>query len=220
MTPRMQRLVAIGGLVFVVLVAASIVVSPNPPDAHASVTKVVSYYHNHRHGVLVESILITLAVFVGVFFFWYLREHLSTNGTNRSLATAGFAGALLFAASGGIAAGTDVALSDAANHVDPAVMQMLSVLQTDLANPLTDAGVAVFLFATGIVLIRGGSLPRWLGWVGVVFAVASLTPFQLSLPAIGLWILIACIVMLVRPRQPQLEFESITVATVEAVELP
>ena len=42
------------------------------------------------------------------------------------------------------------------------VTQTLSVLSEDFFFPFL-AGIAVFMFATGICVLRHGGLPRWLG---------------------------------------------------------
>ena len=197
----LKRWVAIAGLLFVIIVVVSgAVVGPMPPGSHASAAKVVAFYMHHKTGVQVSAYLLELAVFVGLFFFWYLRELVSTIPANRRLATFGFSGAVLFAVSGGLAGTFKWMAADAVTHVNPGTMQTLGVLQNDGTTFITGVGQAVFLVATGIVLIRSGILPRWLGWVGVVFGVVALAlPVIGPVPA-GLWVLIASIVILVRER--------------------
>jgi hypothetical protein len=46
--------------------------------------------------VRAEAYLLELAVFVGVFFFWYVRDLVTTVEANRRLATIGFAGVVIF----------------------------------------------------------------------------------------------------------------------------
>ncbi len=152
-------------------------------------------------GSRVNAYLIGFAVFIGIFFFWYLRDLVATVETNRRLATVGFAGALIFAVSGGLDASVFWASQDAVGHVDPATMQTLNVLQLDGATFLAGPGIAVFLIATGIALIRSGVLAKWLGWVGVALGVVALAlPAAFGpLPA-GLWILVASIVILATSR--------------------
>jgi hypothetical protein len=61
--------------------------------------------------------------------------------------------------------------------------------------------VALFLIASGAAVLRSdGRLPTWVAWVGIVLGVVSLVAvLDLGLPAVGLWLLIVCITMLVRP---------------------
>jgi hypothetical protein len=203
MTPdaRAQRWLGIAGLGFVVLFVISFLTPPATPSSHASAAKVIAYYHQHKAVLVVSAYAIELAVFEGLFFLWYLRDRLRADPANKALANIAFAGAVVFAVSGGLAAGITLSLTDAVDHVDPTVMQTLNVLQNDLGNFMSSAGGAVFLAATGIALIRTATLPRWLGWVGVVLAAASLVIPGIGAPAAGLWILIASIVMLVLARQ-------------------
>jgi len=79
-------------------------------------------------------------------------------------------------------------------------MQTLNVLQNDFPGAVASVGAALFLLATGIALIRSGALPRWLGWVGVVFGVLTLV-LRLGPIGAGLWVLLASIVILLRANQ-------------------
>lgn len=49
--------------------------------------KAVTYFHDHETAAGVSGHLIVLAVFVGVPFFWYFRNLISTNSSTRQLAT-------------------------------------------------------------------------------------------------------------------------------------
>jgi hypothetical protein len=194
---RGQRWLGIAGLVFVVLLVASFFIPPATPNEHASAAKVVAYYHDHKGVLQVVPYLIELAVVVGVFFFWFLRERLSTKESNRPLATVAFGGALIFAVGGALQAGIMMSANRGVNHVDPTTMQTLNVLANDLSNFVVSAGAAIFLFATAFVLIRSEILPKWLGWVSGVLGVVSLVLPGIGAPAMGLWALIASIVILV-----------------------
>ena len=198
MSERGARAVAVAGLLFVVLIVASIFVAPGTPNAHATAAKVVSYYQNHKGGVRVEAYVIGLAVFVGVFFFWYLRDWVCSVAENRQLATIGFAGALLFAASGALAAGIYWALADGVGHLDASAMQAFNVWQMDGVAFLLGVGQAVFLVGTGVAIARSGVLPRWLGWAGVVLGVIGLAvPAAVGPTPAGLWVLAASIALLI-----------------------
>lgn len=195
----MQRQVGIGGLVFIILVLASIFALPNVPQSDASSAKVVAFYHAHKNASHVSVYLILLAVFVGVFFFWYLRDFLAVSPMTRRLATIGFAGALIFAVSGAASAGALFAITQVIGHADPATIQTFNVIQGEFSSGLGEVGVAVFLIANNIAIIRGdGHLPVWLGWVGIVLGVASIVLIDPGIIAMGLWLLISCITMLIR----------------------
>jgi hypothetical protein len=199
-TLRAQRSIALGGLLFVAIVAVSIFALPNVPNSHASAAKVVTFFHDHKTAAGVSAHLIVLAVVVGVPFFWYFRNLISSTPSTRQLATVGFAGALLFAVSGAVAAGSFFTLNDAIGHADPSTMQTFNLMQDDFTNGVSAAGIALFLAASSIVIVRGGGeLPQWVGWIGIVLAIATVVLIGIGLPALGLWLLIACVTMLVRP---------------------
>jgi hypothetical protein len=203
MTSRMQRLVALGGLAFVVLVLASVFAIPEPPQSDASSAKTVTFYHAHKAAAYVSVYLVLVAIFVALFFFWYLRDFLAVTPAAKRLATIGFAGALLFAASGAASAGALYAIAQAIDHADPATIQTLNIVAGSFSSGLGAAGVAVFLIATNVAVIRGnGRLPVWLGWVGIVLGVASIVLIDPGIIAMGLWLLITCITMLVRVQAP------------------
>jgi hypothetical protein len=199
MNPRTQRLLAASGLVFIALIAASIFILPNAPDSHASAAQAVAFYHAHKTATGLAAHLIVLGIFVGLFFFWYFRNLIGTTPATKHLATVGFAGAVLFAVSGGVAAASYYALGDAIGHTGPSTIQTLNLFQADFADGVGEAGVAVFLVASSIAILRGGRrLPSWVGWLGIVLGVGSVLVIGLGVPAMGLWLLVTCIVMLVR----------------------
>jgi hypothetical protein len=199
MSSRMQRLLALSGLVFIALIAASIFILPNAPDGHASAAKAVAFFHAHKTATGIAAHLIVLGIFVGLFFFWYFRNLIAAAPVTKHLATVGFAGALLFAVSGAVAAASYYTLGDAIGHVSSSTIQTLNLFQADFADGVGEAGVAVFLVASSIAIIKGdGRLPSWVGWIGIILGIASVLIIGLGVPAMGLWLLISCVVLLVR----------------------
>lgn len=203
MSNTMKRWLGIGGLVFVVLVAASIFIVPAQPSSHASLAKLSSYYDKGHQGVFfVAADLAVLAIIVGVFWFWYFRDWLiASDPASRRLATVGFAGALLFAGGGALASGINFLLSDASGHAPAAVLQALNYLM-DLNTGFIGVGTATFLAASAILVIRTRVLPVWLGWVAAVFAVAAIVLGFLGLLGIGLWLIATNIVIIRRSGTP------------------
>ncbi len=198
LTSRMTRWTGTAGVLFFVALAGAILGLPNPPGTDASATRIVTFYRHHRDAVLVNAYVTEVAVIVGLAFFWYLREYVCTVPENRRLATLGFIGGVLLAVSGGLSAGFNQVVFDGVKHLDPGSMQLLNTLGQDQTNYLGGIGVTVLLGATGIAVIRSGVLPRWLGWLGMVFAVGSLVISFIGLAGIGLWSLITGIVLIIR----------------------
>lgn len=202
MQGSVKRWVGYGGLLFFVLIAASVFITPNAPSSNATVAKVVTSYHDHQGAYYVGAYLIVLAVIVGLTYFWYLREYLGQVPASRRLLTVAFAGAIVFAVSGTVSAGLNFTLAEGshASNVTGTTMQTLNLLKSGFDVPITAAGSALFLIVTGLIVIRNGGLPRWLGWVAVVFGVISATGIVGPI-GIGLWILLASITVIVSGRK-------------------
>ena len=199
------RWMGIGGLVFVALAVVLIAVVPKSPDLHANSAVLASHYSKSKQGPYLLGGFVTMAaVVVGLFWFWYFRDFLAAEEGARRLASVGFAGAVVLAVGGGLAAGLDFLNSDAVGHASVGTFEVLNYLQANLNLGLTASGVVVFLLATALVVIRFQALPAWLGWVALVFAVVTfaVTPFALML--IGLWMIPASIVLLGRSRSEAL----------------
>ena len=198
MDMSLKRWVAAGGLLFVAMIVAVTALSGSAPDATDSVSKVASYYATHKNNAHVASYLLEAAVIVGLWFFWYLRNLLVDAGADARLTTLGFVGAVVFGVGGAVAGGTMLVMADSVNHVTPATLQGLSVLQQDLNTTLGAVGPTVFLFATSVAILRSGAMARWVGWLGIVMGVVSLPAFIGPVPA-GVWVLVASIVLLASP---------------------
>lgn len=197
---NLRRWLAIGGLLFVVLVIAAVMVIASAPDNTASMAKVLSYYTQHRTSGYVTAIVLEAAVAVALWFFWYLRNLLIDAGADARLTTLGFAGAIVFGVGGGLGGGMRWVMSDSVGHVTPAVLQGLNAVQADLNTVLSGAGTALLLFATSIAIIRSGALAKWLGWLGIVLGVVDLVTMIGPVP-VAIWVLVASVVLVASRKQ-------------------
>jgi hypothetical protein len=197
-----KRWTGYGGLLFFVLVAISVFITPGTPSSNATAAKVVSTFHKNQGVYFASAYLIVVAVIVGLTYFWYLREYLGQVAASRRLLTVAYAGAIVFAVSGTVSAGMNFALADGshASNFPAASMQTLNLLSNDLVLPIAAAGSATFLIVTGLVVVRNGGLPTWLGWVGIVLGVISVTGFT-GPAGVGLWVLITSITLIVQGRR-------------------
>jgi hypothetical protein len=60
-------------------------------------------------------------------------------------------------------------------------------------------GTLIFLWATGISILRHGALNRWFGWALIVLGVVALTPVGfVAFIGMALWILVTSIFLTVR----------------------
>jgi hypothetical protein len=190
-----------GGLVFVVVLLATVFATPNGPDTTASAAKVAAFAHQNRGGLYLSAYLISLAVVIAGALLWYLRDVVAPDDAGRRLANLGFAGGLLFLVGGILSAGAAYAMADVANHADPSVLQTLNIFSQDVAN-VAGGATALLLGATSLAMFRSRALPTWLAYVGLVLALASFAIPMLGLPIVGLWLLLTSVVVLATSRKP------------------
>jgi hypothetical protein len=195
-----ERLAPLTGLLFAVIFVVVIFVSTNSPDADARTAKVIHFWMKHKDNEMATSGVVALGF---VFFVWFagcLRARLAVlEGGGRRLANTCFGGALMMALGGLIFAALSWSAADTVGKVPSGVTQSIHVLSSDMFFPLA-AGGALFTFAAGVLSLRTGALPVWLGWAAVVLGVASITPigFFAFLVAV-VWIAIVSVVLYRRP---------------------
>lgn len=198
-TNRLNRLAPLTGVALVLLLVAGGALIGTEPSSHATAAKVISFYRSHRGRIELSAYLTGLSVFFGLFFYGLLRDHLGRAENAQRLAATAFAGAVTFAVSGVLSAGTEFALADVPSKLSPGAAQALNVLENDLALFAVGAGIAVLLMASGLAILRGRQLPTWLGWTAIAFAIVALIPVRvISLPLAAVWTLTASILLYTR----------------------
>jgi hypothetical protein len=196
---RWERFAPLTGVVFFVLLAISIALSSDTPDTDDSTADTVSYWSAHDSRLIAAGILGTFAV---IFFIWFagsLRSVLlRAEGGDGRLSTIAFAGMLTIGISGAIGSALEFTAADTVNDVPATVTQTLSVLNEDFFFPFL-AGIALFMFATGICVLRHGGLPRWLAWVAIVIGVVTVTPIGFAgFLGAFIWTLVVSIALYLR----------------------
>jgi len=116
------------------------------------------------------------------------------------LSLVAFAGVVIVAVGFAIDTTILIALSESAGDIDPTAVQALQALWDNDFVPIV-VGVLLFLWGTGLSVIRSGVLPRWLGWVMIVLGVVGVTPIGF-VSAIGaaVVVLLLSIILSVRAR--------------------
>jgi hypothetical protein len=199
-------LAALTGLAFLVLVIVGVVVGGGePPDpSDDSVQEIINFYSDNNDSVWIGSILEVLAGTLLVFFGGYLRKVLrAAEGEGHVLSAVALAGATILALAAAIDATINIALAEAVDNVDdlePSAVQALSILWSNDFLPFA-MGVQVFMLATGISVVRHGALPKWLGWVAILFGVVAVTPVGFfAFIGAALWIAVVSILLAMRAR--------------------
>jgi hypothetical protein len=189
------------GIAFVVVLIISFAVSGEPKSADDPVNEIVDFYVDNKDSVEIGAILSAVAGVLLIFFGGYLRKVLRARAEDgEMLSLVAFIGVAIVAVGFAIDTTIGIALSEAADDIDPAAVQALQALWDNDFIPLA-LGVIVFLTATGLSVIRSGVLPRWLGWVMLVLGVVGVTPIGF-VSAIGaaIMVLVLSILLSVRAR--------------------
>jgi hypothetical protein len=191
-----ERLAPLTGLVFVVITVLVFAMGGSTPDPHDTAQKVQSYYTKHHDKHVTLAFILAIAIPFLLFFVSSLRHDLRRAGGTGQLANAAFAGGILAAAGFGILSTVHLALADSGDSLKTInTMQTLNVLDGNDFIPAA-TGLGVLLGASGLAVVRHGGLPAWLGWAGIVIAVAIFTPAGfIGFLASGLWIIVASILM-------------------------
>jgi hypothetical protein len=196
---RWERLAPLTGVVFFVLLIPAFLLGGEPPDADDSTRTVIDFWTSNDDELIIGSIFAALAALFLLWFVGTLRSALrvAEGGTGRLSAIA-YGGGLVLVAAAALGAGIQFAAADTAGDVPPAVTQTLSVMNSDVFFPFV-VGTLGLLFATGLLTLRTGVLPAWLGWAAIVIGIVGITPagffgFIASL----VWILVVSIVLYLR----------------------
>jgi hypothetical protein len=161
----------LGGAYAALFVIANFLIGE--PGSGSTGAEVVRYYHDHQTAEMVGVFAVAFAVVALMFFLASLRRTLSGTDEGRHLASVITAGGAVYAVGLMTGAALTVALVDAAKNDLAGTAQTLNVLGNDMWVPVV-AGLAMLGLGTGVAALRSATLPKWLGWVSVVFGVMAL----------------------------------------------
>ncbi len=208
---RGRDLAALTGSLSVLIVVASFLVWGDTPKGDARAAEVFAHYGANRTQGLIAAALLAVSAIPLVAFAASLRERARAVMPDSMLP--GFAfGAGIVAAAGFIgAAGIHLALSDYGRNIDPAAAQALNTLDAD-SFVLFTAGLSALVLAGSLIAIRSKLLSPWLGWVGIIVAIAVFTPVGFFASCVaGAWIVATSIILYLR-GQPAREVSAPTAA--------
>ena len=194
-------LVPLTGVGFFVVGIIGFLVGGEPKSADDPVNEIVKFYVDNKDSVQIAAFIGVLAGVLLVFFGAYLRRVLrEAAGPGDILSLVSFIGLGFVAFGFAIDSTIAFALADKAEDVDPTAVQALQMLWDNDFIPIM-LGVLLFLWATGISVIRTGVLPKWIGWVMLVLGIAGFTPIGF-VAAIGsaLLVLVISIMLTLRVR--------------------
>jgi hypothetical protein len=171
-----EWLVPLTGVAVILVGILSFIIGGEPKSADDPAREIVDFYVDNKDSVEVGAMLGVVAGVLLVFFGAYLRKVLRAAAPEEdTLPLIAFMGFVVVAIGFAIDGTILFAAAEAADDIDPTAVQALQALWDNDFLPLA-LGVELFLWGTGLALIRTGALPRWLGWVMLVLAVAGFTP--------------------------------------------
>jgi hypothetical protein len=182
------------GVLAAVLVAIAFFAGPNSPGNDATGAQVIAWYQSHHTSDFVGDLIGALAVLFLVLFAVALARQVRAG--DRWLAHGALGGAVFGGVGFLTSVGFDTVLAQDHNHLTIASAQTLNLLENDFFLPIL-IGFALFGILTGLSVVVGRILPKWMGWVMFAFGLACLAgPIGFfGLLAVMLWVLVAGIWM-------------------------
>jgi hypothetical protein len=194
---RWHSLAPLTGVLFVIFAVAAFIVGGDTPDLDDSPQEVLDFYRDNDSEQQFAAALLAWASLAFLFFLGVLRSVLqAAEGGVSRLSAVAFGGGLIMAVGMLSFAGFTFALGDASDDgLTPQAAQALHVLNTDFFFPVA-VGLGALMIATGIILIRSGALPAWLGWITLLIGVAAITPIGFfAFLLFGLWTLVVSVML-------------------------
>jgi hypothetical protein len=208
MSAWLSKWVPAAGVVSALLIAVAFFAGPNSPGDTATGAQVIAWYKVHHTSDAVFDFVGGLAVVFLVLFALSLARQVRTG--DRWLAHGALGGAVFGGVGFLTTIGFDLVIAQDYSRLTTASAQTLSLLENDFFLPIV-AGFALFGVLTGLAVIVGRILPKWMGWVMFAFGILTLAgPIAFfGLLAQMLWVLVAAVWMVrqgppVPERQPEL----------------
>jgi hypothetical protein len=198
-----ERFAPLTGLVFFVLLVASLIIAGDGPTSDDSLAETVEHWKDDETNQIIAAALSAYAAFAFLWFAGSVREAVAQAEPEQSrLASISFGGAVVIATSALISASLEFTAAEASDEISPQALEAISVVYDDMFIPFL-IGFALFLLAAGVAAVRHGAFDRWLGWMAIVIGVLCLIPFVgfAGFAATLAWVLIASIV-LYRKKDP------------------
>lgn len=165
---RYERWLPVSGLLAVVSLALTGLISPPPPIAGAPAAEIVSYYAHHHTGLEAESVADGIGALLVVVFAATFHARI------RSIPSlAAFVAAAILAACTLIQVAAFQALVYRLNP-DPSRAALLNDFQS-FAFQVTTFPALLFLGAAAVAILGSAALPNWLGWAASAAAVLQAT---------------------------------------------
>jgi hypothetical protein len=201
MSKSKEWLVPLTGVGFILVAIVSFIVAGEPKDASHPAREIAEWYTDNKDAVQISAFIGMAATVLLVFFGAYLRNVLrAAAGGADMLSLVSFIGIVVVAVGFAIDTTISIALAERADDIDPIAVQSLQALWDNDFVPIA-LGILLFLWATGLSVLRTGALPKWIGWIMILLGVVALTPIGFaSFIGTAVLILVISILLAVRAR--------------------
>lgn len=199
MSDRLSRWTSLTGALFGVLVIVGFFSGSETPEPNASAAHVYAYYATHISSTETSAIVIAIAVLLFVVWAAVLAAYLRPSESARGAEVLLLPGAAILAVGALTLAAIEFGIAHYLHALGPETARTLNVL-TDIAFlPLLGGG---FLYAigSGVAIVRGAALPRWLGWVAIVIGIVTVVPpiGFFGLLALAIWSVVVSVLVYMR----------------------
>jgi hypothetical protein len=205
MDATLKKLGPLTGVVFVVLyVVSSVITMKGSPEFAGKPAEILAYYQGHEHQIMLGGLLDIISTPFWFIFLGCLRSGMGAaeGGAGRLTATAfgaGVAGAAVGVA--GTVMNVMAAIRSGKGTLDASAATVYFDATQVLVYTATAAVLSAFVLALGIASFRYGAIiPKWLGAVSVLLAIAFVIP-PISWAALQLGLIIVLWASIVLYRQ-------------------
>lgn len=170
-----ERWGATSGLVALGVGAVAVVFERSTPSPDPSPAEVVDFYVTNRDELLAQSLLFVLSAGIFLCFLAVLRSYLArAEGRADGMSSIAYGAGLVWVALNMVLQAPQIALARAASgELQPQVTGVVNDVGLALAT-IADVPVAVLVAAVGVLSLRAGAFPVWVGWLSMVTAASHL----------------------------------------------
>lgn len=197
-----ERLAALAGVVAVLLWVVSVVMQETSGLPDEDPISTLRWFNEETNTILASAFVFMLGSLFFLIFVGALRFHLlAAEGPGAFLTAISFGAGLATAVLTLLIQGPNLAAAISAEELTAHAALTLSVID-DAFFVAAELMAALFLVATGLVILRYGPLPRWLGWASLVIALWMLIPpvgWAGLLLGFTLWTVLVSVLLWMRP---------------------
>jgi hypothetical protein len=163
------------GIAFSILLVLANVFLSRTPSAKASPVTIVNYYSAHKTSVMAGVFAVAFAALAFSFFLSALRRTLaSAKADSGYVSQATLIGGAIYLGGLLLMDVFNVSLIDAAHYHQQTAAQTLNFLENDGWVPVV-VGLSIVALSTGVAVLQGRVLPRWLGWASILLGILAVS---------------------------------------------